>query len=149
MSIIEYDEHRKTVRFQPRTRHGVRGTFHIVLTARLDGYFVNVTRRLDGGGQQMVTLRDGPRYVLHPGQFFPQRQHYRGELIGEIMAELRHGAVDVIDVTALAPGVELPEFDCFIRAELDPRIWPNGYPATVDDDLAEWRKGLSLEDQPK
>ncbi|EIM93895.1 hypothetical protein WQE_47709 [Paraburkholderia hospita] len=149
MSRIDYDEHRKTMRFQPLTRFGVRDTFDVELTARLDGYFVNITQREAGGGKRLVALRHAPRYTLHAGQFFRDREHYRGELIGEIMAELRHGAYDPIDMATLPPGVELPEFDCYIRANLDPRVWPDGYPDAKDDDLANWRKGLSLEEQPK
>ncbi|MDG0024969.1 hypothetical protein [Trinickia sp. Y13] len=57
----------------------------------------------------------GHRYTLHPGQFYPLRLHYRGE----VMAALRHGAVLPIAAQQLE-GDDLPTFDFYLRAELDP-----------------------------
>ncbi|MFM0737889.1 hypothetical protein PQQ51_11660 [Paraburkholderia xenovorans] len=141
MSFDTESEH--TIRFQPRGRvtKSTR-TFEITLTSRLTGYYINIVELKDGGGRVPVALNDPPRYTLHPAAFHSMRKHYRGELVGEIFAELRHEAVRPIRLSA-EPG-NLPESDAYIEANHDERIWPDGFEGAVVDDLSDWLPHLQL-----
>ncbi|WP_143708273.1 MULTISPECIES: hypothetical protein [Ralstonia] len=91
-----------------------------------------------------MTLPDGPRYYLSPADFYPLRQHYRGELIGAIKAELQRDAVQSIVDLPYATSVQA--CDCYIRAHSEREFWPEGYPnAQYDDlgDLSHWQLAAS------
>ncbi|UXU90787.1 hypothetical protein [Burkholderia sp. S-53] len=82
-----------------------------------------------------MTLPDGPRYDISPSAFHQLRRHYRGELIGEIKAELRRDAVRAIDSVPYPTKIE--SCDCFIRADREHELWPTGYPDAQHDDLSD------------
>ncbi|MHA6928197.1 hypothetical protein [Ralstonia pseudosolanacearum] len=117
-------------------------TFEITLTSRLTGYYINIVELEYGGHRVPVALNDPPRYILHPTAFHTMRKHYRGELVGEIFAELRHEAVRPILLADESD--DLPEFDAYIEANHDKRIWPDGFEGAVPDDLSDWLPHLQL-----
>ena len=114
---------------------GTWRTYRVSVTSSPTGYAARVTELVAGGGEAPVMLPDGPRYGLSPSNFHALRRHYRGELVGEIRAELRRDAVQPINRLPRAAGLDA--YDCYIRSEQEAEMWPQGYPGAQNDDLSD------------
>lgn len=124
--------HTKIFRFQTLDKTPVR-TYELILSSDISGYSVRIFELSYGGKKEQVHVPN-IRYEIAPATFYRARLHYRGYLLGMVMAELRNGIVHRPNpnVPAVAPEAKL---DSHIRANLDG--WPSGYPEACDDDLLD------------
>lgn len=120
----------KTLRFQQATLP--KRTFLIAISATLSGYSARVTELLQSGERVAIAVRNGPRNQVPPAAFYRMRQHYRGELIADVRAQLEYGQADRLD-----PSEDVSRFDCYTSANLIG--WPEGFPEAVDDDMSDWQ----------
>ena len=129
--IRKVDMATKIIRFQPvapSTQHG--RTFEIAITSDPSGYQAQVTELLYGGGSAEIVLPNGPRTEIHPSSFFKMREHYRGMLHSDVLAEITRGVV------VRASGADQGKYLCYARANM--MGWPDGHPEATSDDMAYW-----------
>ncbi|WP_199028895.1 hypothetical protein [Ralstonia sp. ASV6] len=61
------------------------------------------------------------------------REHYRGELVAYVIAQLGYGEVD-----SLESGMDASASDCYITADLSG--WPEGFPGAASDNMGNWTR---------
>ncbi len=121
----------KIVRFQPGAGSAAKDrTFEIHIMSEANGYTAQVVELLNGGSRVNVCLPGVTRCELPPGSFFSMREHYRGEFVSDIRAELRYGTIVRCDGDTNSTTV------CYLGANM--RGWPDGYPTATADNMATW-----------
>lgn len=105
-------------------------TFEIAITSEPSGYQAQVSEQLYGGGSAAIVLPNGPRTEIHPSSFFKMREHYRGMLHAEVLAEITRGTVLRVS------GTEQAKLPCYVRANMEG--WQGGYPEATSDDMDVW-----------
>jgi hypothetical protein len=122
----------KITRFQPSgddDRNKDR-TFEIHVSSEASGYRAKVFELLYGGSRVIVCLPGLSQCHIAPTRFFKMREHYRGEFLASVKAELRSGTVVRFD------SAERSTPDCYLGADMSG--WPNGYPDATSDNMETW-----------
>lgn len=121
----------KIVRFQPGAGSAAKDrTFEIHIMSEANGYTAQVIEILSGGSRVNVSLPGVPRCELPPDVFFRMREHYRGEFVSDIRAELRYGTVVPCDNDKNSTN------ECYLGANMVG--WPDGYPTATADNMVNW-----------
>jgi hypothetical protein len=114
----------------------------VVLVSTLGGYTMRVhvdliePHRIWGSRMPLIALQPWRESVDAAG-FFQNRTAHRDRLaamVDEAVAASRFSPIS--DYPGEYNGIE--DFDWFIQANLDPDVWPGGYPQAVMDDLSDW-----------
>ncbi|WP_060273206.1 hypothetical protein [Burkholderia territorii] len=115
----------------------------VSLVSTLSGYVARLTCELEEpvspwGYLMPLVSREPWREHVDAATFFRDRIAYRDRLVARVEAAISEGKFIRISDYKL-PNDGLEDFDWIVRANLDPRLWPNGYPEAVMDDLSDWR----------
>jgi hypothetical protein len=87
-------------------------------------------------GDYMPLVVENPWRESVPADiFYGNREKYRNELITRIDLSLDNGSFTTIRASPYETDDSSWPFDWIVRADLDPRKWPQGYPPVVMDDL--------------
>ncbi|SKC99529.1 hypothetical protein SAMN05445504_7774 [Burkholderia sp. CF099] len=119
------------------------GQCNVQLIASPGGYLARLTcalrQRDEIFGYHMPLVVENPwRESIPADVFYANRQKYRDELIARIDRSLCDGSFTTVRASPYQTDDGSWPFDWIVRADLDPKKWPQGYPLVVMDDLTNW-----------